>query len=43
VDVELTPAQEPEIEAAITAAVGAGGALEPDPWWQAGIAEALET
>ncbi len=42
-DVELTPAQAPEIEAAIVAAVAAGDSAAPDPWWQAGIDEALET
>jgi hypothetical protein len=43
VDVELTPAQAPEIEAAIAAALGNDGPVAPDPWWQAGIDEALET
>jgi len=43
VDVELTPAQAPEIAAAIAAAVASEGPPEPDPWWQAGIDEALET
>jgi hypothetical protein len=42
-DVELTPAQVPEVEAAIAEAIGPAGASEPDPWWQAGIDEALET
>jgi hypothetical protein len=31
------------VEAAIVAALASGGAAEPDPWWQAGIDEALET
>jgi hypothetical protein len=43
VDVELIPVQAPEVEAAIAAAVGTGRPAEPDPWWQAGIDEALET
>jgi hypothetical protein len=43
VDVELIPAQTPAVEAAIAAALSPGGAAEPDPWWQAGIDEALET
>jgi hypothetical protein len=42
-DVELTPAQPPEVEAAIAAALDAEGPPAPDPWWQAGIEEALET
>jgi hypothetical protein len=42
VDVELIPAQAPEVEAAITAIV-APDAAAPDPWWQAGIEDALET
>jgi hypothetical protein len=41
-DVELTPAQAPEVEEAI-AAVLAPTRATPDPWWQAGIDEALET
>jgi hypothetical protein len=43
VDVELIPSQAPEIEAAIAAVVAAGEPPAPDPWWQAGIDEALET
>jgi hypothetical protein len=43
VDVELTPVQAPEVEAAIAAALAGGGPVAPDPWWQAGIDEALET
>lgn len=42
-DVELTPAQAPEVEAAIAAVVAPGGEAQPDPWWQAGIDDALET
>jgi hypothetical protein len=41
-DLELTPAQAPEVEAVIAAAV-ASEVMAPDPWWQAGIDEALET
>jgi hypothetical protein len=43
VDVEVIPAQAPEVEAAIAAAVAADRPVAPDPWWQAGIDEALET
>jgi hypothetical protein len=42
VDVELTPAQAPEVVAAIAAVVTGDGPAAPDPWWQAGIDEALE-
>jgi hypothetical protein len=41
-DVELRPSQPPEVEAAV-AEVLAVGAPEPDPWWQAGLDEALGT
>jgi hypothetical protein len=41
-DVELIPAQRAEVEAAIAAALAADRSPEPDPWWQAGIDEALE-
>jgi len=43
VDVELIPAQPPGVEAAIAAALATDRSSEPDPWWQAGIEEALET
>jgi len=43
VDVELIPVQPAEVEAAIAAAIARDRASEPDPWWQAGIEEALET
>jgi hypothetical protein len=43
VDLELNPAQAPEVEAAIAAALAPAASVEPDPWWQAGIAEALDT
>jgi hypothetical protein len=42
-DVELIPVQAPEVEAAIEATLAIGGPVAPDPWWQAGIDEALET
>ena len=35
--------QEPEVKAVIAAALAAGGPAAPDPWWQAGLDEALET
>jgi hypothetical protein len=40
VDVELEPDQPDPVSRAISAAL-AGGEAEPDPWWQAGIDEAL--
>jgi hypothetical protein len=43
VEIELTPVQKPEVEAAIAGALASGGPAAPDPWWQAGIDEALET
>jgi hypothetical protein len=43
VAVELNPAQAPEVEEAIAAVVAAAGSPPPDPWWQAGIDDALET
>ncbi|HEY8647039.1 MAG TPA: hypothetical protein VIL77_14310 [Gaiellaceae bacterium] len=42
-DVELIPAQAPEVEAAIAAVVAGDEPAAADPWWQAGIDEALET
>ncbi|MFL5961340.1 MAG: hypothetical protein ACJ757_00405 [Gaiellaceae bacterium] len=42
-DVELTPAQAPEVEAAIAAVLASQQPAPPDPWWQAGIDETLET
>ena len=42
-DIELTPVQPREVEAAIAAVVAEEGPGDPDPWWQAGIDEALET
>jgi hypothetical protein len=43
VDVDLNPPQTPEVEAAIAAALAAGEPAAPDPWWQAGMEDALET
>jgi hypothetical protein len=43
VDVELTPLQAPEIEAAVAAALAVSPVAAPDPWWRAGLDEALET
>jgi hypothetical protein len=43
VDVELTPTQAPEVAAAIAAVMAADEPAAPDPWWQAGIDDALET
>jgi hypothetical protein len=42
VDVEVTPSQRPEVEAAIAAVVAVSGPPPPDPWWRAGIDDALE-
>ena len=42
-DVQLIPVQEPEIAAAIAVVVAPDATPEPDPWWQAGIDEALDT
>jgi hypothetical protein len=41
VDVELTPEQPPEVEEAVAQALDTAAA--PDPWWEAGIRDALET
>jgi hypothetical protein len=43
VDVELSPEQPAEVAAAIAAALTTDRSSAPDPWWQAGIEEALET
>jgi hypothetical protein len=43
IHVELSPAQAPEVAAAIAAVVAADQPAAPDPWWQAGIDDALET
>lgn len=41
-DLELTPEQAPEIERAVAALLDEGPP-GPDPWWEAGILDALET
>ena len=41
VDIETNPALEDEVARAITQALAAPGS-SPDPWWQAGVEEALE-
>jgi hypothetical protein len=43
VELELIPAQAPEVEAAIATALVPAEAAGPDPWWQAGIDDALDT
>jgi hypothetical protein len=43
VDLELSPAQAPEVAAAIAAVLAGSEPAAPDPWWQAGVDEALET
>jgi hypothetical protein len=39
-DVELTPPQPPEVEAAVAALLAD---REPDPWWREGIEASLNT
>ena len=41
VEIELTPAQPPEITAAV-AQVLAADLTEADPWWLAGVEESIE-
>jgi hypothetical protein len=41
-EVELTPEQPPEVASAI-AAIVVPAPSEPDPWWLAGLREALDT
>jgi len=41
-DVELSPEQPAEVAEVVARLVGTAPAA-PDPWWQAGIEEALET
>lgn len=41
-DVELEPEQPPEVARAVAEALEAAPP-SPDPWWQAGIEEALGT
>jgi hypothetical protein len=40
VDLETTPVQPPEVVTALALELAAGDP-QPDPWWQAGIDEAL--
>jgi len=42
VDLELTPEQPPEIEQAVAEALDPAPS-RPDPWWEAGNRDALET
>lgn len=39
----MNPAQAPEVEAAIAAVIAPDRPAEPDPWWQSGLDDALET
>lgn len=41
-ELELTPQQPPEVEIAVADALS-GAPATADPWWQAGLEEALET
>jgi hypothetical protein len=41
-EVEATPPQPPEVEAALAALLAEPGP-EPDPWWQEGIEASLNT
>jgi len=41
-ELELAPEQPPEIEQALAAALEPGPPT-PDPWWEAGIRDAVET
>jgi hypothetical protein len=43
VDIELTPAQPEPVVDAIESLVAPTPPAEPDPWWRAGLQEALET
>jgi len=42
VEVELTPPQPPEVEAAVAGLVTEDGGA-PDPWWSAGLEDSLNT
>ena len=42
VDLDLSPEQPDEVEQAVSRLLDAGDP-DPDPWWQAGIDEALDT
>jgi len=41
-ELELIPAQPPEVDAAVAEALAAPQAT-PDPWWQAGNKDAIDT
>jgi hypothetical protein len=41
-DVELDPEQTPEVAKAVRALL-LQGAAAPDPWWQAGLEESLDS
>ena len=41
-DLEIAPEQPESVVAAVEAVLSAS-TQEPDPWWQAGLEEALET
>jgi hypothetical protein len=41
-DLELDPEQPPEVAQAVRALL-LHGAVTPDPWWQAGLAESLDS
>jgi hypothetical protein len=41
-DVELEPQQPDEVALAVAALLAESEQASPDPWWQAGIDEALE-
>jgi hypothetical protein len=43
VDLELTPEQPGPVVEAIESLVALPPPVEPDPWWRAGLEEALET
>jgi hypothetical protein len=43
VDLELTPEQPEPVAHAIESLVAPVSPTEPDPWWRAGLEEALET
>jgi hypothetical protein len=44
VDLELTPPQPPAVEQALAAILApAQPKQDPDPWWEAGLQDTLET
>jgi hypothetical protein len=42
VELDLDPAQPDAVVAAVRELLAAAAAPAPDPWWQAGVEEALE-